>query len=136
VVDGPDGPVGKVDGRRDETDPAISHLMAMWVHPWARSSGAADNLVAARLARADSEAALYLRLDVIADNARARRFYQRLGFRPTGQESARQRDGRTEIHMSALSPDHRGPEGAASLHLECRRKTGPQLIPIAAPVPS
>jgi hypothetical protein len=35
-----------VAGLRDESDPAVVHLMAMWVHPAIRGSGGADELVA------------------------------------------------------------------------------------------
>jgi RimJ/RimL family protein N-acetyltransferase len=38
-------------------------------------------------------------------NVRARRFYERSGFRPTGHESTHERDGRIEMQMErAVSP--------------------------------
>jgi hypothetical protein len=37
------GARGMVAGVRDETDPAVVHLMAMWVHPQIRGSGGADD---------------------------------------------------------------------------------------------
>src|ERR1700735_4059183 len=38
------GARGMVAGVRDETDLAVVHLMAMWVHPAIRGSGGADEL--------------------------------------------------------------------------------------------
>ena len=102
ILDEPEGAHGIVAGRRDATDPAVVHLMAMWVHPSIRGSGAADGLVAAVLAWAESEGATVVRLDVVQANDRARRFYERNGFRPTGPEAVRERDGRIEVQMECL----------------------------------
>jgi GNAT superfamily N-acetyltransferase len=93
---------GMVAGVRDETDPAIVHLMAMWVHPAIRGSGGADDLVAAVLSWAKTEGAASVRLKVIQGNDRARHFYLRNGFRNTGQEEIRPRDGLIEVHMQHL----------------------------------
>jgi GNAT superfamily N-acetyltransferase len=99
----PAGARGMVAGLRDEIDPAVVHLMAMWVHPAIRGSGAADDLVAAVLAWAESEGAGLVRLKVIQGNGRARRFYERTGFRPTGHQTVRERDGEIEIQMERNS---------------------------------
>jgi ribosomal protein S18 acetylase RimI-like enzyme len=40
-----------------------------------------------------------VRLKVIQGNDRARGFYERMGFRATGREEIRQRDGRMEVQM-------------------------------------
>jgi ribosomal protein S18 acetylase RimI-like enzyme len=96
------GAQGMVAGVRDETDPAVAHLMAMWVHPSIRGSGGADELVAAVVVWARSEGAKLVRLQVIQENERARRCYARNGFRNTGLETNRPRDGRTEIQMERL----------------------------------
>jgi ribosomal protein S18 acetylase RimI-like enzyme len=40
-----------------------------------------------------------MRLDVIGTNAPARRLYERHGFRLTGRETVRQRDGQIELQM-------------------------------------
>jgi ribosomal protein S18 acetylase RimI-like enzyme len=101
------GARGMVAGVRDETDPAVVHLMAMWVHPKFRGSGGADELVTAVVAWAQSEGAKIVRLKVIQGNDRARHFYERMGFRSTGQEGIRQRDGLIEIQMERLV-DHSG----------------------------
>jgi GNAT superfamily N-acetyltransferase len=99
----PAGARGMVAGQRDEVDPAVVQLMAMWVHPAIRGSGAADELVAAVLAWAESEGAGLVRLKVILGNGRARRFYERVGFHPTGHQTVRERDGEIEIHMERSS---------------------------------
>jgi GNAT superfamily N-acetyltransferase len=96
------GAQGIVAGVHDETDPAVVHLMAMWVHSSIRGSGAADELVAAVLAWALSEGAKWVRLNVIQGNDRARHFYERMGFCPTGHEAARERDNRIEVQMERL----------------------------------
>jgi ribosomal protein S18 acetylase RimI-like enzyme len=93
---------GMVAGLRDEADPSIVHLMAMWVHPKIRGSGGADELVEAVIAWAQSEGAKLVRLKVIEGNDRARGFYERMGFRPTGREEIRLRDGRIEVEMERL----------------------------------
>jgi GNAT superfamily N-acetyltransferase len=93
---------GMVAGLRDESDPAVVHLMAMWVHPAIRGSGGADELVAAVVGWAQSEGAKLVRLKVIQGNDRARRFYERMGFCITGQKETRQRDGLIEVQMERL----------------------------------
>jgi GNAT superfamily N-acetyltransferase len=98
----PAGARGIVAGMRDETDPAVVHLMAMWVHPKIRGSGGGDQLVTAVIAWARSEGAKLVRLKVIQGNYRARRFYERMGFCITGQEEVRQRDGLIEVQMERL----------------------------------
>jgi GNAT superfamily N-acetyltransferase len=95
----PAGARGMVSGLRDEADLEVVHLMAMWVHPKIRGSGGADELVAAVIAWAQSEGAKLVRLKVIQGNDRARGFYERMGFRATGREEIRQRDGRMEVQM-------------------------------------
>jgi GNAT superfamily N-acetyltransferase len=98
----PAGARGMVAGLRDETDPEVVHLMAMWVHPTIRGSEGAAELVAAVVGWSRSEGAKVVRLKVIQGNDRARRFYERMGFRSTGQEEIRQRDGLIEIQMERL----------------------------------
>ena len=93
------GARGMVAGLHDETDPAVVHLMAMWVHPQMRGSGSANELVAAVVAWARSEGAKLVRLKVIQGNDRARHFYERMGFCPTGYEEVRERDGLIEVQM-------------------------------------
>jgi GNAT superfamily N-acetyltransferase len=102
ILDESDGANGIVAGVRDAIDPAVVHLMAMWVHPAIRGLGAGDALVDAVLSWAEAEGAKVVRLDVVQGNDRARRFYERNGFRPTGHEVVRERDGRIEVQMERL----------------------------------
>jgi GNAT superfamily N-acetyltransferase len=105
ILEEPESASGIVAGGRDASDPAIVHLMAMWVHPTRRGTDAADRLVAAVLSWARTEGAKAVRLNVIGSNDRARRFYERNGFRPTGHETVRERDGQIEVQMErAVDP--------------------------------
>ena len=99
ILDDAGGPKGIVAGMRDESDPSVVHLMSMWVDPAVRGSGAAEALVASLLVWAETEGARQMRLCVIQSNARARRFYERLGFRENGRQSVRERDGAIEVEM-------------------------------------
>jgi len=90
---------------RDERDAAVVHLMSMWVDPALRGSGAAEALVASLLGWAETEGARQMRLAVIQTNDRARRFYERLGFRENGRQGVRERDGAIEVEMErAVAP--------------------------------
>jgi GNAT superfamily N-acetyltransferase len=60
-------------------------LGAMWVAPSWRGRGVAAALAGAVIAWARSEGCTRIGLWVAADSPRARRFYQRQGFRPTGR---------------------------------------------------
>ena len=90
---------GLVAGMHDAGEPAVVSLLSMWVHPHLRGSGAADALVKEHLAWARHEGAKLVRLDVMATNDRARRFYERHGFRLTGRQTLREADGRIELGM-------------------------------------
>ena len=102
IVDAEDDPKGLVAGMPDATDPEVVHLMAMWVHPECRGSGAADALIAAVVSWARESSARAIRLAVIQANDRARRCYERNGFRATGTQSVRERDAAVEIEMERL----------------------------------
>ena len=56
------------------------NLIAMWVRPEHRGSGAAAQLVAAIKASADAQGHARIVLDVAPENARAAAFYRRQGF--------------------------------------------------------
>jgi len=101
-------PRGLVAGAPDREDAAIVHLLAMWVHPLLRSTGAADALVVALLAWALERGAQHVELMVISSNERARRLYARHGFRPTGHQVARERDGAIELQMKRPLPGGAG----------------------------
>jgi ribosomal protein S18 acetylase RimI-like enzyme len=102
ILEDAHGPRGLVAGRRDAAVASLVHLMAMWVHPDARGSGAADALVAAVIAWAQTEGAAVVQLDVIEANLRARRLYERHGFRLTGRPRLRERDGQVERRMEVV----------------------------------
>lgn len=60
------------------------HLVGMWVSPKARGTGVADELVAAVCDLARQSGFASVTLWVTEVNGRARAFYRRLGFAPTG----------------------------------------------------
>ena len=61
-------------------------LWGMYVHERARGQGLADELVRALLAEAEREGIEQVVLTVVAENARARRLYERWGFALYGIE--------------------------------------------------
>ena len=91
---------GMVAGVRDAQDPLVVHLMAMWVHPDQRGTGAADALVSSVKAWAAEAGATQIRLKVVEGNGRARRCYERAGFRATGRQGALEKNGDVEIEMA------------------------------------
>lgn len=99
VLETTNGAEGIAAGVPDLTDPAVVHLMAMWVHPALRGSGAASALVQAVLDWAEARGARCVRLDVIDSNDRARGLYEKHGFQPTGHFDLRPRDGAREVQM-------------------------------------
>jgi GNAT superfamily N-acetyltransferase len=82
VRDGAD--VGMARGSMDPDEPHVSWLESMWVAPEARRTGVGQVLVGAVVDWARAAGATSLRLDVADDNLPAVRFYERLGFEPTG----------------------------------------------------
>lgn len=95
----PDGPRGIAAGVRHDSDPHAAFLVSMWVHPDWRGSGAADALIRSVLAWARDEDFAEIRLHVDDRNARARRCYERHGFRATGEKLLRERDAMPETEM-------------------------------------
>jgi GNAT superfamily N-acetyltransferase len=82
VTDSAQGePVGLAGGYLHE---GVPELIAMWVHPTRRGTGAAELLVEAVADWAREQDAARLRLWVVEGNDRAERVYRRLGFAPTG----------------------------------------------------
>jgi GNAT superfamily N-acetyltransferase len=77
AVDGAE-PVGTVSTRPPR-------LEALFVVPERWGSGLAGQLHDAALARVRACGCAFAELDVMVDNARARRFYERLGWRPDGR---------------------------------------------------
>ncbi|HUE43849.1 MAG TPA: GNAT family N-acetyltransferase [Candidatus Sulfotelmatobacter sp.] len=93
-------PRGLVAGVHDARERAMVHLMAMWVHPGVRGSGAADLLVASVKEWAREVGAAEVRLNVVETNARARRCYERGGFRLTGRRGVVAKSCAAEIEMA------------------------------------
>ena len=58
-------------------------VVVLYVRPEARGTGVALDLMRAAAEHARAQGADVLELDVMEDNPRARRFYERLGFRPS-----------------------------------------------------
>jgi GNAT superfamily N-acetyltransferase len=83
-------------------DPTARELMAMWVAPRLRGSGAGDALVRAALdwARADGAARAVVRL--YEANGAARRLYERNGFRADGVVVPADDRGRVEIELDQV----------------------------------
>jgi RimJ/RimL family protein N-acetyltransferase len=73
-------PVGMVGVVRRTGETHLSELVAMWVAPAARGSGAADALVRAVLAWAADTGCEAVHLEVVPGNLRAQRLYARHGF--------------------------------------------------------
>ena len=82
-------PAGTATAVPDDPDdefavPGAWQLVGMWVDPRSRGGGVADLLVDAVADHARAAGATQLVLWVTEVNARARAFYQRMGFRATG----------------------------------------------------
>jgi GNAT superfamily N-acetyltransferase len=92
-------PRGMVAGVQRAEDASTVDLMAMWVHPEARGTGAAASLIAAVRQWAGAIGATQVRLKVVENNLRARRCYERCSFRVTGRQFVREKDGATELEM-------------------------------------
>jgi GNAT superfamily N-acetyltransferase len=99
LLEGPDGPKGIVAGVRHEEDPNAAFLVSMWVHADCRGTGGADSLIGSVLAWASDEGMTDVWLHVDERNGRARRCYERNGFRATGEVMIRDRDGLPEVEM-------------------------------------
>lgn len=80
-----DEPVGIAAGLTKDDLPGERHLVAMWVAAAHRGSTTATRLVEAVCDWARAEGAGAVTLWVADGNPRARRFYERLGFRSTGR---------------------------------------------------
>jgi ribosomal protein S18 acetylase RimI-like enzyme len=96
-----DQPAGLVamfpEAPEQTTGPPDWHLVSMWVRPEARGAGVADQLVTAVLAHAKAAGAAQVTLWVAIGNDRARGFYQRMGFVPTGKRQVYPRAGTTDL---------------------------------------
>jgi len=98
--------MGLVRGVPDPDHPRSPFLMSLWLDPALRGTGAGDRLVGAVLRWAREEGAHEVVLHVVKRDARARRFYERNGFRVTGAELTRERDGLPELEMRNAPLNH------------------------------
>ena len=80
-----DQPVGMACGIPEEGRPDLRQLVAMWVDPSVRGTGAAAALVEQVVAWAADDGAASVYLWVAEGNDRALRLYRRLGFEPTDE---------------------------------------------------
>ena len=79
------------------------HVISMWVSPQARGGGVADLLVGAVLDYAAAAGAPRVTLWVALGNARARAFYRRMGFAPTGRQQVYPRAGAAPLDEEELA---------------------------------
>jgi GNAT superfamily N-acetyltransferase len=92
--------VGLAAGRAVPDLRYARQVISMWVAPEARGSGIAGQLVTALIDWARGDGASALVLDVAEGNHRARRFYERQGFAPTGsQEPLKSNPGVSTLQM-------------------------------------
>ena len=89
---------------READEPAVAHLISIWVAPEARGTGIGDALVEEVVNFASVQGVAVVRLDVAEGNDQAARLYERNGFRLTGCQIARERDGAIEFEMELRRP--------------------------------
>lgn len=95
---------GLVAGVPDPQDSEVVDLRSMWVHPDQRGTGAADTLVSCVKSWASEVGAKRVRLQVFDNNGRARRCYERAGFRATDRPATVGQTGNLEIEMTWDAP--------------------------------
>lgn len=95
--------VGMVRGGRNDQHPGTHWLYGMYVTPSQRGGAAARALVDAVASWALAEGATELYLHVGAGVARARAFYEKTGFTPTGERFAVRGDRSLELRTMVKS---------------------------------
>jgi GNAT superfamily N-acetyltransferase len=80
-----DVPVGLVGAFSPTDRPDVREVVSMWVEPEMRGGKLADQLLSTALEWARDDGAVAAVLWVAEGNERARRFFIRYGFEPTGQ---------------------------------------------------
>ena len=99
-------------GPADEDDPEVAQLFGLWVHPDARGSGVATELVRAGARAAAGAGKRQLLYWVGTDNGRAVAFASGFGFRPTAQRRpmrvVSEDDGEEELAMTLPLAGDRG----------------------------
>jgi GNAT superfamily N-acetyltransferase len=89
--------VGMASGGSNDEHPGTKWLYGMYVTPSARGSGAAYLLVDAVATWARDAGASELYLHVTTSVERAKAFYEKAGFEPTGERFAMERDPSLEL---------------------------------------
>jgi ribosomal protein S18 acetylase RimI-like enzyme len=81
--------VGQYRNQQDRTDlvPDVGEVLAIYQEPQRLGTGLGRTLMAAALAELDDRGFHSVRLWVLEDNKRARRFYEKAGFQPDGERS-------------------------------------------------
>jgi ribosomal protein S18 acetylase RimI-like enzyme len=93
--------VGLVGAFRPEAEASIVHLISMWTAPTTRRAGVGRALVGALLAWANGIAPTTVGLWVTEGNTPARRLYESMGFRESGESQPLRSDpSKTELHMT------------------------------------
>jgi ribosomal protein S18 acetylase RimI-like enzyme len=105
--------------------PGRAHLVAMWVDPGHRRQGVAQALIDRAIGWAAEHHTHEVVLWVADENAAARRLYEGLGFRPTGERQPLPSDPAQSESLMRL-PLPRGPGGGAGPGRGGRRRPGPR----------
>ncbi|MEV4622899.1 GNAT family N-acetyltransferase [Asanoa sp. NPDC049573] len=81
--------VGQYRNQQDRTDlvPGVGEVLAIYLEPNRVGTGLGRTLMAAGLAELDDRGFRTVRLWVLEDNTRARRFYEKAGFQPDGERN-------------------------------------------------
>jgi len=95
-----DEAVGIVTGARDDDDPTLFHVYAMWVAPATRKQGLGRRLLEELEAWMRSSGGLTAQLSVTTKAAAAQRFYESAGYVPDGEvEESRHTPGLLHISL-------------------------------------
>ena len=96
-----DAPVGIVSAFRDEDEPEVFAIVAMWVAPEARRAGLGRGLLRAVEEWIAAAGGSEIRLSVTNEAAAARRLYESAGYEPDGRIAAsRHTEGLVEIGLT------------------------------------
>ena len=94
------GSVGFGAARDEDMDPAqVAEIYAIYVHPVRWRKGAGSALMEAALDRIRQDGYSQVVLWTMRDNARARSFYERMGFHRDGMTQVNERQGETFIEV-------------------------------------
>lgn len=95
-----DEPVGIVTGARDDDDPGLFHVYAMWVAPEARGGGLGRRLLDELEAWMRESGGKTSHLSVTTEAEAAQRLYESAGYAPDGQvEESRHTPGLRHVSL-------------------------------------